>query len=62
MARWTRCSPASRPPGPGFGYVVDFIQVPHYAVFNVADSCIVGSGVLMVILAVRNIPFSGVRS
>ena len=49
----------TRLPGPGRGYVVDFIQLPHYAIFNVADSCIVGSGVLMVILALRNVPFSG---
>ena len=49
----------TRLPGPGRGYVVDFIQLPHYAIFNVADSCIVGSGVLMVILALRSVPFSG---
>lgn len=52
----------TRAPGFGMGHVVDFIQVPHYAVFNVADSCIVGSGILMVILALRNVPFSGTRA
>ena len=52
----------TRVPGPGRGYVVDFIQLPHYAIFNVADSCIVGAGVLMVILALRNVPFSGPTS
>ncbi len=49
----------TRPPGPGLGYVVDFIQVPNFAVFNVADSFITCSAVLMVILALRGVPFSG---
>jgi signal peptidase II len=52
----------TRLPGPGRGYVVDFIQLPHYAIFNVADSCIVGAGVLMVILALRGVPFRGPTS
>ena len=52
----------TRLPGPGRGYVVDFIQLPHYAIFNIADSCIVGAGVLMVILALRSVPFSGPTS
>jgi signal peptidase II len=42
-----------RYPGPFLGYVVDWIQVPHWPVFNIADSCIVCGGVLAVILAVR---------
>ena len=29
-----------RPPGFGVGHVVDFIHVRHFAIFNVADSCI----------------------
>lgn len=49
----------TRPPGPGLGYVVDWIQLPHFAVFNVADSFITCSAVLMVVLAVRGVPFSG---
>lgn len=49
----------TREPGPGLGYVVDWIQLPHFAVFNAADSAIVCSAVLMVILAVRGIEFSG---
>lgn len=51
----------TRPPGPGLGYVVDWIQLPHFAVFNVADMCIVGSAVLMVLISLRGIEFSGVR-
>ena len=30
-----------RAPGPGRGYVVDWIQLPHWPVFNLADSAIV---------------------
>jgi lipoprotein signal peptidase len=44
-----------RYPGPFRGYVVDWIQIPHWPVFNIADSCIVCGGVLAVFLAVRGI-------
>jgi signal peptidase II len=49
---------------PGFlrGHVVDFIAVPHFAIFNIADSAIVCSAILMVILAVRGIELDGRRS
>jgi signal peptidase II len=50
-----------RSPGPFRGYVVDWIQLPHWPVFNVADSCIVCGGVLAVLLAARGIPMDGVR-
>ncbi len=48
-----------RAPGPFRGYVVDWIQVPHWPVFNVADSCIVCGGVLAVFLAVRGVRIDG---
>jgi len=44
-----------RAPGPFRGYVVDWIQIPHWPVFNVADSCIVCGGLLAVFLAVRGV-------
>jgi signal peptidase II len=44
-----------RAPGPLRGYVVDWIQLPHWPVFNVADSCIVCGGLLAVFLAVRGV-------
>jgi signal peptidase II len=50
-----------RSPGPFRGYVVDWIELPHWPVFNVADSCIVCGGVLAVLLAARGIPLDGVR-
>jgi signal peptidase II len=48
---------------PGFlrGNVVDWIQLPHWPVFNVADSCIVCGGILAVLLAVRGISIDGTR-
>ena len=49
----------TRPPGPGLGYVVDFIQLPNFAVFNIADMFITCSAVLMVILALRGVELSG---
>jgi len=42
-----------RSPGPFRGWVVDWIEVPHWPVFNLADSAIVCGGVLMVLLAAR---------
>jgi signal peptidase II len=48
-------------PGPFRGYVVDWIQVPHWPVFNVADSCIVCGGILAVFLAMRNVRIDGTR-
>ena len=50
-----------RSPGPFRGYVVDWIQLPHWPVFNIADSCIVCGGVLAVLLAARGIPLDGGR-
>lgn len=48
-----------RAPAPFRGWVVDWIQVPHWPVFNVADSCIVCGGVLAVFLAVRGVRIDG---
>ncbi len=48
-----------RDPGPLRGRVIDFLELPHWPVFNVADSCIVSGGLLMVLLSVRNVPYDG---
>lgn len=50
-----------RDPGPFRGHVVDFIQLPHYAVFNVADMCINVAAVLIVIQLVRGVHLDGSR-
>jgi len=42
---------------PGFftGHVIDWIQLPHWPVFNLADSAIVVAAAIAVILSIRNI-------
>lgn len=45
------------------GHVVDWIELPHWPVFNLADTAIVCGGVLAVLLAFRGTPMEGtVRS
>jgi signal peptidase II len=51
----------TREPGFGRGYVVDFIQFPNFPVFNVADSFITCSAVLMVVLTLFGIDYRGSR-
>lgn len=36
------------PPGRGWGHVVDFLELPNWPIFNVADICIVVAAVLIV--------------
>ncbi len=51
-----------RAPGLFRGWVVDWIELPHWPVFNLADSSIVCGGVLMVLIAARGIRIDGMRS
>jgi signal peptidase II len=44
-----------RAPGVFRGWVVDFIHVPHWPIFNLADSAICVGGALMVLLAFRGL-------
>lgn len=37
----------TREPGFGVGHVVDFLELPHWPIFNVADSAIVAAAVLV---------------
>ena len=48
-----------RAPSPGRGHVVDFLELPHWPVFNLADSAIVCAGVLLVVLSARGITYDG---
>jgi signal peptidase II len=50
-----------RAPGLFQGHVVDWIQLPDWPVFNLADSSIVCAGVLVVLLALRGIRLDGTR-
>jgi signal peptidase II len=51
-----------RAPAPLEGHVVDWIEIPHWPVFNLADSAIVCGGVLAVILASRGLQLDGTRT
>ena len=51
-----------RPPGVLRGHVVDFLQLPHWPIFNVADICITSAAVLIMVMAVvKNVDISGER-
>jgi signal peptidase II len=50
-----------RAPGPGRGHVVDFLQLPHYPIFNIADSAIVSAAVLIALMAFRGVSLDGTR-
>ena len=45
-----------RPPGPFRGEVVDFLQLPNWPVFNVADMAVVGGGIRVGLLGVLGVP------
>jgi len=49
-----------RPPSPLHGHVVDFLQLPYWAIFNVADMCVVTAAVMIMVLSVvKNITLDG---
>ena len=49
-----------RAPGVLRGHVVDFLQLPHWPIFNVADICIDAAAVFIVVLAVvKNVGVDG---
>jgi signal peptidase II len=50
-----------RAPGIFRGRVVDWIELPHWPVFNLADSAIVIGGCLAVLLAARGTPLEGAQ-
>jgi signal peptidase II len=50
-----------RSPSPLKGHVVDWIELPNWPVFNLADSAIVCGGVLAVVLASRGLQLDGTR-
>jgi signal peptidase II len=44
------------------GYVVDFVQVPHWPIFNVADIYVTAGAILLAWTAVSVRPQAGERS
>ncbi|MGJ3507310.1 signal peptidase II [Enemella sp. A6] len=41
-----------RDPAPGRGHVIDFLELPNWPIFNVADMCIVAAAALIIILSI----------
>jgi signal peptidase II len=52
----------AREPGFARGHVVDFFELPHYPIFNVADSCIVTAAILIGWLGLRGVGVDGRRA
>jgi signal peptidase II len=50
-----------RDPGPFRGHVVDWLELPHWPIFNIADSAIVCGAVLAVLLSLRGVGLEGER-
>jgi signal peptidase II len=51
-----------REPTFGQGHVVDFIALPNFAIFNIADSAVVSGVILICLLTLRGIGLDGRRS
>lgn len=50
-----------RAPSFAMGHVVDFIQLPNFAIFNIADSAVVSSVAIICVLTLRGIGLDGSR-
>jgi signal peptidase II len=50
-----------REPGPFHGHVVDFLELPNWPIFNIADICINVAAVLIVIQSFRGVRVDGSR-
>lgn len=50
-----------REPSPFHGHVIDFLQTPHWAIFNVADMAVTSAACLLVIQTLRGIKLDGTR-
>ncbi len=50
-----------REPGPLRGHVVDFLQLPNWPVFNVADICINLAAGVIILQAIRGVSHTGER-
>lgn len=48
-----------RAPGGLQGEVIDWIQIPHWPIFNIADSAVVCAAIFITYLSFKNISFYG---
>jgi signal peptidase II len=51
-----------RPPGDFRGHVVDFLMLPNWPVFNVADICINAAAVAIIVQSIRGVSLDGSRA
>jgi signal peptidase II len=51
-----------RAPGVARGHVVDFLELPNWPIFNIADTAICTAAALVVVLAVRGVDVDGSRT
>ena len=49
---------AFREPGFFLGHVIDWIQIPNWPVFNIADMSVVSAAILITFLSWKNVPFA----
>jgi signal peptidase II len=50
-----------RDPGPLRGHVVDFLELPRWPIFNLADTAVVCAAALMVLQTLRGVGLDGAR-
>jgi signal peptidase II len=51
-----------RPPGVLRGHVIDFLELPYWPIFNVADMCITAAAIMIMYLSVvKGIAINGER-
>ena len=50
-----------RDPGPMRGHVVDFLRLPHFPVFNLADVCINIAAAVIIVQTLRGVRLDGTR-
>ncbi len=51
-----------REPGFGGGHVVDFLEFPHWPIFNIADSCVVTAALLIGLFSILGLGIDGRRA
>jgi signal peptidase II len=50
-----------REPSPFHGHVIDFLQTPHWAIFNVADMAVTSAAALLVVQTLRGVRLDGTK-
>lgn len=50
-----------REPGVMRGHVIDWLMLPNWPVFNVADMCIMGAAGIIILQSIRGVTLRGVR-